>query len=355
MRRLLGFLRWLLMAQQQSGRNLAYILWDFIYLRRILGKLSKDEYLKFRLYVTSNQLRKTFLPYNQAVEYWKLLNPDIYACLARDKYIAHSILKMNNIPTSELYLYYNPNVVVKSEFQAYDINGVMHILSQKQIKSCVIKPAQDSAHGDGVIVCYDIVFEDNTCYLKKYNGSYISLGDVLRDRPLLFEELIVQNQQFSLFNASSVNTIRIMTALYPSSEVKVIAAFLKIGRCGSDVDIAGGGGNVDCAVDIKSGALYNVVEFNSWRDIRMVTNHPDNATKIDGEIIDGWEHIVAQIKVFQSRIPQLKIIGWDVAITDRGPIIIEFNNWWDSTGQLFIGRGWRHPVVECYNQWSRIR
>ena len=49
----------------------------------------------------------------------------------------------------------------------------------------------------------------------------------------------------------------------------------------------------------------------------------------------------------------MKAIGWDVAITDDGPVIIEINDFWDTTGQLFIQRGWRKEVRECYLAWKK--
>lgn len=61
--------------------------------------------------------------------------------------------------------------------------------------------------------------------------------------------------------------------------------------------------------------------------------------------------IVEAVKNYQARIPYLKTIGWDVALTDDGPVIIEINNWWDTTGQLFIGKGWHKQVKECYDAW----
>lgn len=33
-------------------------------------------------------------------------------------------------------------------------------------------------------------------------------------------------------------------------------------------------------------------------------------------------------------------------------MIVEINNWWDTTGQLFINRGWKQQIQECYNAWS---
>ena len=61
---------------------------------------------------------------------------------------------------------------------------------------------------------------------------------------------------------------------------------------------------------------------------------------------------MTEVKSFQSRLPFLKMIGWDIALTDNGPIVIEINNWWDTTGQLFIGKGWRDKVVACYDAWK---
>ena len=65
-----------------------------------------------------------------------------------------------------------------------------------------------------------------------------------------------------------------------------------------------------------------------------------------------WEEIKKRLCEYQAQIPQLKAIGWDVALTENGPVIIEINNYWDTTGQLFLGRGWRDEVQECYEAWK---
>lgn len=188
---------------------------------------------------------------------------------------------------------------------------------------------------------------------KKFDGQTIELNSILGEQPLLFESFVKQSEQLASFNPSSVNTVRMMTALYPNNEVKLIASFIKIGRAGSCVDNAGAGGNVDAAIDINSGKLYNALEFNSWHNIVTITHHPDTNNPIDGVVIKDWSKIVNDLCRFQSLIPQIKIIGWDVALTENGPVIIEINNWWDTTGQLFIKRGWKKEVMDCYNAWNK--
>lgn len=354
MKHLVSIINWLLTTSREANKPPFFILIDFLKLKKKIA-ISKEEYLNYCFYNADSSFKETFLSISSAWKLWHLLNPIEYACIARDKYISHCMLKKVNIPTSELYLYYNPQLTYNTDNVACNYNGVVELLRKKQVKQCVIKLSQDSAHGEGVIVCHAVEFHDKKCLLKRYDGSYLDLKTVLKNAPLLFESLVKQNNQFSAFNSSSVNTIRMMTALYPNNKVRLIAAFIKIGRDGSDVDNAGAGGNVDVAIDINSGKLYNAIEFNSWHNIVKIDKHPDTGSQIEGESISNWEEIVGKVCDYQARMPQLKIIGWDVAITEEGPVIIEINNWWDTTGQLFIKRGWKKEVEDCYNAWNNYK
>ncbi len=311
--------------------------------------ISAREYLNYKYLLKNKDFKESFLSYGEAEKYWLVLNPNKYAAIARDKYLSHLTLEKANIPMPMLYAYYNSEA-------NHDYRSICKQLKERDVQQCVVKPAGDSAHGEGVFVCRSILYDEQDCFLEKSNGEKISLKQLLDNSkytPLLFEERITQTEQISKINPSSVNTVRFMTALYPNKEVKVIATFMKIGRKGSDVDNAGGGGNVDCAIDVNSGSCYNTLQFNSFADIKHVKNHPDTNTTIEGLIIDNWSNIVEQVKGYQSRIPYLKMIGWDVALTDEGPVIIEINNWWDTTGQLFIGHGWRNEVMDCFNVWNK--
>lgn len=57
---------------------------------------------------------------------------------------------------------------------------------------------------------------------------------------------------------------------------------------------------------------------------------------------------------FQQAFPFCKAVGWDIAITDDGPVVIEANDFWDRTGQYFIRRGWRNEIRECYLAWKMM-
>lgn len=336
---------------KKSGKNILWLLNDYLILRKA-KKVSLTEYSNFRLYERGSSFRENFLSYRQACIYWKILNPDSYANIARDKFLSHLLLERVGIPMPKLIAYYHPEIGVKEGLAGHHYEHIADIIKQSGIKRFVVKPSSDSAHGSGVTVCHNLIEKDGDLYVRKYDGEEIALKKLFGNVPMLIEELVEQTDQFKKFNSSSINTVRVMTCLYPDSSVKVMATFMKIGRNGSDVDNAGSGGNVDCVIDTITGETHGAKQFNSWDDIRKIKLHPDSGEKLNGVVIRNWDEIIESLKKYQTLIPQIKIIGWDVAVTDKGPVIIEINNWWDTTGQEFIDRGWAPEVRDCYEAWK---
>jgi len=254
---------------------------------------------------------------------------------------------------SELYCYYEPEGRIYDSIEITStVAGVYRILKQKGVEQCVIKDTENS-HGEGVMVVKSIEYLDDDCKLNYFNGKSAMLSEILGKHPLIFEALIKQTAQFASFNSSSVNTVRFMTTLYPNCKAKVIATFIKTGRAGSSVDNAGSGGNVDVCVDTDSGEIKFAIQYDGWRKISEIEKHPDSGTQLNGVVIYNWEQIKADVIRFQQAMPWCKAAGWDIAITDDGPLVIEVNDFWDSKGQYFISRGWRNEIYSCYKAWKK--
>ena len=310
-----------------------------------------NEYYNFELDLQNRGFKDNFLGGKEQGVYLELLNPFKYYILARNKFLTHLVLEQAGIPTPELYCYYSPeNGAAVEGKTGSDVLSVKRILEGKQVMECVVK-ATEGSHGDDVFAVNRIKYEDEDALLDLSGGTQKRLSALLGHSPLLFEQKIRQTQQLSRFNPSSVNTIRFMTTLMPTGEAKVIATFIKIGRSGAFVDNAGGGGNVDAGINVATGEIYGAIEFNGFRKTCSIDCHPDTKAQLNGVVIEHWDEICARLCHSQQRLPFLKAIGWDVAITDEGPVIIEINDFWDTTGQLFIQRGWRKEIRECYLAW----
>ncbi|MCH5221525.1 MAG: hypothetical protein J1F05_04250 [Muribaculaceae bacterium] len=327
------------------------ILRDFRMLHKKKG-ISLQEYIDFRLDLQPESFRQSFLGLNEQRYYLDYLNPIKYYSLARNKFLAHKIFEGTGIKTSKLYCYYQPEgKTIESDSIANDLLGVIKILKEKKVTECIIK-ATESSHGNNVYAVVEITYGDDNCSLKLHNNTEISLSSIIGKTALIFESMVRQTSQLASFNSSSVNTVRFMTALYPDNKARLVATFIKIGRAGACVDNAGNGGNVDACIDIDTGELKHAIRFDGWDKITDITNHPDSGARIDGVRIENWDKIVEDVLHFQECFPYIKVAGWDIAITDDGPVVIEVNDFWDRTGQYFIRRGWRNEIRNCYLAWK---
>lgn len=334
-----------------SKCSYGYIVADYCKMRKKL-RCSFYEYYIYDLLNASSELRETFLSNAEKARLLSVLNPRRYFIVARNKYLAHCLFDAVGIPSAELLVYYDPMLRSLKDGCACDYDSVVGLLKAKNVRECVVKQPEES-HGTGVLLVRQVVFKEGECLLVLHDGTEKLLREVLGKSPLLFEAVVRQNAQMASLNSSSVNTIRFMTCAYPDGTSRVIATFVKVGRAGCCVDNAGDGGNVDAGIDVQYGTIYNALEFNGFRKIRKVDVHPDSGAQMTGVVIENWVAIKRKLEECQNAFPFLKAAGWDVALTDNGPVIIEVNDFWDETGQLFLGRGWKREIEECYSKWRQ--
>ncbi|MCR4966166.1 MAG: hypothetical protein K6A41_11010 [Bacteroidales bacterium] len=328
------------------------VFFDYIELHNRKG-ITREEYYDFEFEKQSKEFRESFLGLNEQRLYLDLLNPIKYYSLARNKFMAHKMLENTGVRKSELYCYYQPvGNVYDSDEIAGNLSDVCRILKKKNVKECVIKTTE-SSHGDNVWVIKSMEYLEQDVMMTRFDDVQLKLSDVLKNDALIFESVVRQTAQFAGFNASSVNTVRFMTTLWPDGSARVIATWFKVGRAGKCVDNAGSGGNVDAAIDVETGMIYNVVEFDGWRKTKEIDCHPDSGSQLNGVVIENWQAVKEEVKKFQQAFPYCKAAGWDIAITDEGPVVIEVNDFWDRTGQYFIRHGWRNEIRECYKAWKQ--
>lgn len=328
------------------------VIRDYCSLFKLKG-LNWEEYYNFEFEKRSPEFRKEFLGFNEQRYYLDYLNPVKYYVNSRNKFLAHRMFEDTGIKTSTLYCYYHPEgCVTGSALVATSLEDVCRILQSKGVSQCVMK-STESSHGDNVLVVENIEYLDGDCELHYFDGSEARLSSVLGTRPLIFESLVRQAEQLARFNPSSVNTARFMTTLYPDGTAKVIAVFLKVGRAGTCIDNAGSGGNIDACVDVETGEIKYAIQFDGWRNVKDIEKHPDSGAQLNGVVIDNWDAIKAEVCKFQQAFPWCKAAGWDIAITDDGPVVIEVNDMWDRTGQYFIRKGWRDDIRDCYLAWKK--
>lgn len=136
------------------------------------------------------------------------------------------------------------------------------------------------------------------------------------------QKLLEQSDFMKQFNPLSVNTMRI-TSLIWKGEVRVLAALIRVGREGNQVDNFSQGGSV-LGVDLRTGVC------NSW----ALTYEKERVTRLPGGVdlaaqelrVPGFDAALDLVRAMHARIPYSRMISWDIALDrDDQPVLIENN------------------------------
>ena len=145
-------------------------------------------------------------------------------------------------------------------------------------------------------------------------------------------------------NPSSVNTIRVCSARDRAGQVHIIGASLRGGGGGSVVDNLHADG-VQYPVDVASGCiLRGGVKHNGEKNILF---HPSTGTKMIGLQIPHWDKILTTVQEAGKLLPNMRYIGWDIAVTEEGCEIIEANYGQGSNGMQQDGVG-KYDTIKQY-------
>lgn len=136
----------------------------------------------------------------------------------------------------------------------------------------------------------------------------------------IIDEFLIQHEGMSALYPDSVNTVRMITFLRPDGEVRLLAAVLRIGN-GDVIDNFASGG-MFTMLDEDGVALYPGVDKNS----NVYREHPVTGTSIVGFQVPLYDQVIALTEQLARRTPEAPYVGWDLAITENGPVVIEGNH-----------------------------
>ena len=163
------------------------------------------------------------------------------------------------------------------------------------------------------------------------------------------EELIAQSESMAVFHPNSVNTVRVNTVVYDDGSVEVKWPCFRMGAGGSFVDNAGSGGIV-AAVDATTGKLIAASDEKQ----AVFTKHPDTGVELIGATIPRWDELCECVKKMALLFPECRFVGWDMALTDNGWVLVELNTLPMNGWQIASGIGVKKEFNEMKRRFGRF-
>lgn len=159
----------------------------------------------------------------------------------------------------------------------------------------------------------------------------------------IYEEEIVQHRVMAGIYPHSVNTLRIDTYRDDYGVVHPISALMRMGTGGHYVDNASSGGCF-VGVDMDSGMLKCYAQRLPKKGGARFREHPDTGIAFQGFEVPLFAESV-ELACNAARFVPQRMVGWDVAVSIDGPILVEANPNYDTRmSEVAYGGYRRNPI-----------
>ena len=196
------------------------------------------------------------------------------------------------------------------------ISALQRAMQTWHLKSIFLKPIRGS-QGLGVfkIDIDQLNFKDN---IDRVQAS-------LTQSYYVIQEVVEQHPDLSSLNPTSLNTMRIDTFRAPREKAEILSGFLRVGGKDSNVDNISAGG-VLVGINLADGVLREkaINKFHGNKKIGTFKLNPLTGIPFEGYKIPFF-HEVKKIVIQAAEWIPSALVGWDVAVSCSGPVLIEAN------------------------------
>jgi hypothetical protein len=178
---------------------------------------------------------------------------------------------------------------------------------------------------------------------KDFRDAAECLRHLTRVRPsrayVLQPRVVPHPSLAGIMPGPGLGTFRVNTFLLRSGDVAVPWAFLKVPGPGLVHDNwrMGKGGGLLCPVDAQTGEIGAGSGRPAPTDLlRRYESHPVTGAPLQGVCPPHWQDVLGMVRAAALQFPELPALGWDVAVTPSGPVILEANWAWSIIAQQVV-------------------
>lgn len=245
-----------------------------------------------------------------------------YMAIMSNKLVFSLFCKHNGVPTPELVSYnFGPFFYFKSK--TYRVSNNLELASffnevfkETKKERLFLKP-------------FSLFGGRGACIIRKSHlkEDLSKNADGLLSNDYIHESVLVQHDDINKINSSCINTLRIETYIDKNQKIHIVNVFMRFG-IGDNIVDNGHSGGIYIGIDKQSGALKEIAMEEAHFGGKNYHEHPNSAYPFKGFIVPYFKESCDLVIKATEFLPD-RYIGWDVAITNEGPVIIEANEYPD--------------------------
>lgn len=251
------------------------------------------DYLNYEIYKRNRKERKEYLGTRTENKFYEIVSPSAYK--------ARYTVKPDFLEDFKDF--------AKRDFFVPKENNYQEFLEFLEKHPVFMSKPYDGLGGADVKKEYSKDIEDKKAYFNNAIQNRIFLEEVVRQHPDL-----------NKMCEKSVNTMRIVT-FNDHGKSRIVWMGIRIGNGVNSIDnFHAKGMAVD--IDMETGKLKGKAID---KDLNEYEEHPFTHVKFDGFQIPHFEEAKKMVLEASLKSDKILVVGWDVAISENGPLIIEGN------------------------------
>jgi hypothetical protein len=321
----LKYIEWLRDASA-SGKSLPGLVREIASLLWGEGKLQPSEYFLYQLYDDSRFTpsdKKTFVGTDRLAELLNALDMP-WPKIANDKPTFTALLRGHDLPIPNTQAMRHADRTFPGAKALRTKNDVERFLRKEAVYPIFSKPT-DSLCSIGVANLER--YEKTTDCVVTKSGPSVPVAEfadqVEQFAPggYLFQSRLAPHPKVAEIVGDQLSTVR-MFVFADESGPTLLRASWKIPSGESVADNFWRQGNMLGGIDVETGRVIRVFQRTA-NGITPVDKHPKSGVSFNGLVFPEWSQMRDAVMRGAAVLPSCHFQGWDVALTDRGPVLVE--------------------------------
>jgi len=317
-------------AVAETGKTRAQLLREAVALRYSWNKLGFSEFFNYGLYdperVAPGEVA-TFINVGFCYQIWEELNTPDHWGIAKDKPMFQLLMDRMGFDQPELVAVYDSGGRTVPGTPCFaDLPAFGDFLRGCSDYPLFVKPSDGfGGHGSFGLASYDA---SSDTFVQK-NGEPLAAADLWqaigRQQCYVVQKDLGTNPALADIVGKAISTLRVVTTLSRRHGPRVFRVTWRLPSGGNVIDNFWRVGNYVAQLDLPSGEIYSVVESTDNGYVNRTSAHPVGA-RLLGTVPPDFRRAVDLAMEAAPVFPMFSYQAWDIALTDRGPMILELNH-----------------------------